>query len=631
MMQFIDLSSRKIIGLIAWFNVHANCFGAKNTLINGDTKGFAEQMMERSAKADQQKLPLAKDLVAAFALGAAGDMSPRIDKISWRPKHWTNKIKDFVLGMLGADVAGKRMWRNRYPDATSAADNGRSMHHAARELSSTLYDLFLGVTSHNLIHPRHADTAQVLVLSGPAQARTRYQNFGDIDVSFEMCDGRKRVGKTCPATLGVSFIGGTEDGVGFVLANEGDHMGFTVVKENNLTHHPKVRTNLATKILTQSFRVRPETRECQLPKRSLMETAVPQLFSKKPVTPQVLPLQILRVGQFVTFALPFETTTMAGRRVRLNGVRALTAGLKPDRIESRAGQDPNKHWDAERNLYSTVTAPANAYSGYVTTLEEYRLQHYEGGATYFGKYQLAAAMQVFAQIGKAMSSHRVDAGEQPEFMKDKELHSLVWNKGNRFFDSNYRKIGKVRTQPKGLSDKEHATAVVDPVKVEYYCGHPRRRFEEITSFCDVVADSTNTTIATDDSWELRFLFDLKKDRCTCIWRPSSRAYHVALMTSFHFEFRGFKKALGRAEQPFHGRSDSFRLRGPKPDVTGGSKAAEEEEEETASEFSGSDVSDIDMQGEDSEQIAETRLRSAEFGAVREMLRQASNLVEEDSK
>lgn len=83
--------------------------------------------------------------------------------------------------------------------------------------------------------------------------------------------------------------------------------------------------------------------------------------------PQVLPVQLMQVGSLLICAVPFEVTTIAGERLR----RSL--------LEAAPGVTD-----------VVISGYANAYVGYLTTYEEYRVQHYEAGYTLFGPHTLAA-------------------------------------------------------------------------------------------------------------------------------------------------------------------------------------------------------------------------------------------------
>lgn len=85
----------------------------------------------------------------------------------------------------------------------------------------------------------------------------------------------------------------------------------------------------------------------------------PRLLPHPPLSPRadqwdptIVPLQILRIGQFFLVAVPSEFTTMAGRRLR-NAVRAsiIANGGPADAVV-------------------VISGLSNSYSSYVTTFEE---------------------------------------------------------------------------------------------------------------------------------------------------------------------------------------------------------------------------------------------------------------------
>ncbi|MFT4046386.1 MAG: neutral/alkaline non-lysosomal ceramidase N-terminal domain-containing protein [Solimonas sp.] len=84
---------------------------------------------------------------------------------------------------------------------------------------------------------------------------------------------------------------------------------------------------------------------------------------EKPWVPQVLPLQVWRLGALALIGFPGEITTEAGRQLRalcLDLLAPLGVG------------------------HVVVSSYANAYFGYCTTWHEYQAQQYEGGHTTFG-------------------------------------------------------------------------------------------------------------------------------------------------------------------------------------------------------------------------------------------------------
>lgn len=97
--------------------------------------------------------------------------------------------------------------------------------------------------------------------------------------------------------------------------------------------------------------------------------------------PQTFPINLIKLGGFAIAACPFEMTTVSGRRVR-----AAILDNHPD-------------------LQHVVTSPyANAYVGYMTTFEEYQVQHYEAGYTVFGPHGLAALQTAFSDLARDLQS-----------------------------------------------------------------------------------------------------------------------------------------------------------------------------------------------------------------------------------
>jgi neutral ceramidase len=121
-----------------------------------------------------------------------------------------------------------------------------------------------------------------------------------------------------------------------------------------------------------------------------------------PLSPKILPLQIFRIGNLVLLGTPFELTTMAGRRLR----ETILNILKSSGVDSVA-----------------LVTYANAYAGYVTTKEEYDIQHYEGASTHFGPYTLIALQQEFGKLAKAIVEGKtVSAGPTPSDLSSEQTN-----------------------------------------------------------------------------------------------------------------------------------------------------------------------------------------------------------------
>src|SRR5436305_12945588 len=72
----------------------------------------------------------------------------------------------------------------------------------------------------------------------------------------------------------------------------------------------------------------------------------------------------LRLGELMIFSIPVEMTENMGRRVRA----ALTSALSGSGVTG-----------------TVISGLANEYADYFTTPEEFDAQHYEGGATIYGR------------------------------------------------------------------------------------------------------------------------------------------------------------------------------------------------------------------------------------------------------
>jgi len=74
---------------------------------------------------------------------------------------------------------------------------------------------------------------------------------------------------------------------------------------------------------------------------------------------------------------------------------------------------------------------ANAYSGYITTYEEYQVQCYEGGHTVFGEWTLAAYQTKFKELALQMlkkeSERNLDSGVSPVEFTEEELKKRIYS------------------------------------------------------------------------------------------------------------------------------------------------------------------------------------------------------------
>src|SRR5690606_38502333 len=92
---------------------------------------------------------------------------------------------------------------------------------------------------------------------------------------------------------------------------------------------------------------------------------------------EILPFQIITIGELAILTLPFEPSTIAGQRIR----KSVTTILEKKGIK-----------------HIVISPYANSYVGYITTPEEYDVQRYEGGHTLFGRNTLPAIQTIFKNL-----------------------------------------------------------------------------------------------------------------------------------------------------------------------------------------------------------------------------------------
>ncbi|TAK94564.1 MAG: alkaline ceramidase, partial [Aquabacterium sp.] len=216
-----------------------------------------------------------------------------------------------------------------------------------------------------IIGQRQADKAQALskqsstLLQGAVDYRMRYVDMSQVTVSGAYtADGKPHT--TCPAALGTSFAAGSEeDGPGPGIAKEGQANPF-LAAVGGLVFWPS------------------ETlRQCH----GVKEVVIPVGEMKPyPWAPEVLPLQLVRVGQLYLATLPGEPTIMSGYRIRRQLAHTLGVDIKQ----------------------VLVVGYSNAYTEYITTPEEYSIQDYEGGSTLFGPYTQPAYQQELDKLAQDM-------------------------------------------------------------------------------------------------------------------------------------------------------------------------------------------------------------------------------------
>ncbi len=234
-----------------------------------------------------------------------------------------------------------------------------------------------------------------------------FHTFHDMSgFSFMLPNGSEV--QTCPAALGYSFAAGTSDGPGA--------FDFTQHESNESNTNPFWRA-------VSHFMKEPsdEQRACQGAEPILMD--VGEMESPYMWAPNLVDVQVFRIGSLVIIVSPGEATTMAGRRWK----EAVKAGCatafgekKGDKVNGNSGDEP----------VVVLGGPANSYAHYITTEEEYAIQRYEGASTLYGPHTLAAYVNVTLSFLPYLASTSSEAPSPPDaFPPDNANRSLSFITG----------------------------------------------------------------------------------------------------------------------------------------------------------------------------------------------------------
>lgn len=337
--------------LATWnfFGVHTTSISNDNHRISPDNKGYASILMEQGGA------------LAVFAQRKAGDVTP-------------NHIYD-----------PKKKWtRGRYEDDfESARHNGRMQFEHAAELFSKAGEK----------HPMRTEIDSMLT----------WVDFSEALVAPEFSHGGKDA-RTSPACHGVAFAKGTREGPGMpsflvstaiVLSRALREWELFSCRWRSAESAEKIRhkheAQGAKDILFEAGdrRILGIGNIAMLPLPGWADGALAAFkkfhkngsLADKPWTPQVLPLQLVILGDHAFAGVPGEVTTIAGLRIERTLLEILTA----------------------RGVVEVVVASyCNGYCGYICTYEEYEEQAYEGGHTVFGKHTLGAMLTRFRQMALEM-------------------------------------------------------------------------------------------------------------------------------------------------------------------------------------------------------------------------------------
>ncbi|MEH6346675.1 MAG: neutral/alkaline non-lysosomal ceramidase N-terminal domain-containing protein [Bermanella sp.] len=228
---------------------------------------------------------------------------------------------------------------------------------------------------------------------------------------------------------------------------------------------------------------------CQAPKPTFLNT---QLIDGVALYTDVLPFQMFQIGRIALVGVPGEMTTMSARRLRTD-LKAILASRGVENV--------------------IIAGLANAYSGYITTPEEYSIQHYAGGHTIFGPNTLAAHRQVFSlQANAIVNNSQVSTGPTPDDLSDDQIINVI---GVVYDDKRlWESFGEV------TSDAASTYFLGDTASVTIRSGHPQNNFKTMDSYLKVQQKQTDgswKTVLTENdvSTEFHWIRDTDVDCLAC--------------------------------------------------------------------------------------------------------------------
>lgn len=400
---------------INWFGVHPTNLPNTNTSVCSDNKGFAAQYLEEKLQDN--------NFIGIFAQGSCGDVSPRFQ---YNKKH--------------SRLRGKLDGKYLNDDLKSAEYNGNLQFEKALELI-------------NQSEKENIDATDL-------DYGLNYVDFGNIQIDEKYTGGIKNA-RTSPSCMGVAFLKGAPDGPGMLepfayftalisrTVKIGEYVrALFMPKEWGLAMRQKYTAQGSKDIAIESGDRKVmgtyDINNLILP--AWVDETISNLkkfhrrgaLDKNPWTPQILPIQIIKLGTVALCAFPFEITTIAAQRLQKTIEDILLC---------------NGYTHVILNPY------ANAYNGYITTYEEYQVQCYEGGHTVFGEWSLAALQTEFEKLAKEMLKAKEERSLSNEitplvFTKE-DLNKFAYFKGQYYLNTIKRKerLAKVKAKRKEKLEK----------------------------------------------------------------------------------------------------------------------------------------------------------------------------------
>ncbi|KAL3463804.1 Neutral/alkaline nonlysosomal ceramidase [Aspergillus heterothallicus] len=517
LLRFDRESDNKTSAVLTFFPVHGTSLYGNNTLVTGDNKGVAAWLFERSVRGDSK---FTENFVAGFSQSSVGDTSPNVLG-AWCEDGSGEQCQysDSTCGGQAASCHGRGpFFRETDEGAKSCFEIGRRQYTAAKEL----YE--------------HMDTDADQIRS--SSQISSFHLFENLDGYTFHSPFNSSTLSTCSAALGFSFAAGTTDWPGYFDFTQNDT---TPAERNPLWYIARAFLHPPTS----------EQKRCQAPKDVLLD--VGELSLPYAWTPNVVDIQLLRIGQLMVVISTSEVTTMAGRRWK--------EAIAKSASDVLSISDP----------LVVLGSPANSYAHYVTTEEEFGRQRYEGASTLYGPNTLAAYVNLtltyLPYLGESLQDEYPEPnGVEPPINTDKSLSFIP----SVVYDG--RPIGK-----------KYGDVVISAGSAEYHPGdivtatfigaNPRNNLRSDATYAAVEWRNPVTgnweTVRTDSDWNLVYRWTrtntiLGHSDVTLEWEVEDEFYLSGSPNSlqggtYRFRYFGDAKGLNGKIEAFEGVDEPFTI------------------------------------------------------------------------
>jgi neutral ceramidase len=500
LMKFTRASDGKSLGILNWFPVHGTSLLGNQTLIAGDTKGVAAYLFEQDAA---EAKDAALGFVAGFSQANVGDTTPNVLGAYCEDGTGTQcRLNDSTCGGRSQDCHGRGPYFGLNDGgAKSCYEIGKRQFEGAKLI--------------------YEDDASFRSVSGNVRSFHTFVDFSKY--KFTLANGTTV--HTCPAAMGNSFAAGTSDGPG----------AFDFVQNNpNAPKNPF--WNVVGSAIAPPSK---EQKKCHYPKPVLLN--VGEANTPYPWSPNIVDIQVFRVGQLVIVVSPGEATTMSGRRWR-EAVHA--------QIESS---------DIAKEPIVVLGGPANSYTHYIATEEEYSIQRYEGASTLYGPHTLNAFINASLKYLPYLSDSATSSPPPGPSPPDNRERSISFIRGVVYDGAGFgRSFGQVTTNVSPTYPRGSL------IRATFVGANPRNNLRLEGTFAAIEKqnpDATWTQVKNDEDWELVYEWkrvngltgtsDVTIGWDTGLTAPEPGRYRV--------KYYGDSKAIGGTITAFEGVSGVFRL------------------------------------------------------------------------